>query len=220
MRMSHEMYDKVFGAVYLGMMGNLLVSVACAPVLIVLFTTDPVRSWPLLVVLAPVCAPAVVAAFSMFAHFSEEGPIALARTFARAWLCSFRRAIGLGALGCLASAVLSVDIVWAGRSHRLAILIPLLAVLDVLVVATTLLAWVGLAERPDERVRDIVRPAVYLAVRRWYLTLLSVLVAGLLSSVVAARPIIGLGFAVAPMLYVVWANGRFTLQPILHGART
>lgn len=216
MRVSHEIYDKVFGALYLAMVGNLLVAVGCAPVLVVLFATNPARTWPLLVVMAPACVPALVAAFAMFAQFSEEGPTALARTFVLAWLRSFRRSVVLGAAGCLATAVLSVDVTWAGRSHAFALAIPLLLVLDVLVVATTLLACVGLAERPDARVRDIARPAVYLAVRRWYLTVPSVLVVGLLLSVVAARPIIGLGFAVAPMLYAVWANSRFTLQPILH----
>jgi uncharacterized membrane protein YesL len=216
MRISHELYDKVFGTIYLGMLGNLLVAVACSPVLIVAFTTDPNRTWPLLAVASPLCAPAAVACFAMFTHFSEEGPVALVSTFVRVWRRSFRRAFAVGGAVSFVVVVLSVDATAAGRSHATAIAIPLLLMLDVLVVAIALLALVGLSEQPTARIRDIVRPAAFLAVRRWYLTALSLLVLGALGSIVAARPIVGLGLATAPMLYIVWANGRFTLQPILH----
>ena len=217
MRVSHDMYDNVFGVLYLGMLGNLLVALACAPLLVVLFTTDPAQTWPLLVVLAPICAPALVAMFTMFTHFSDDGPVALAHSFVRGWRRSLGRSLGVGALTSLAAAVLAGDVAISGHSHALAVLIPFFVVLGSLVIATSLLALVGLAERPAARARDIVKPAVYLAVRRWHLTALSLFVIWLLGSIIAARPGIGLGFVTAPMLYVVWANGRFVLQPILRG---
>jgi hypothetical protein len=73
-------------------------------------------------------------------------------------------------------------------------------------------------ERPTVRLRDVLKASLYLAIRRWYLTLLSLLVLVLLVEVVAAKPAIGLGLVAAPLLYVVWANSRFTLRTALDGA--
>ena len=46
-------------------------------------------------------------------------------------------------------------------------------------------------------------------------TLLSLAVLGLLQTILASRPAIALGLAAAPLLYVVWANSRFTLRAAL-----
>ena len=85
----------------------------------------------------------------------------------------------------------------------------------VLVCAASLLALVVIAERPRARLRDALRVCLYLAVRYWYLTLLSMAVLALLQSLLASRPAIALGLAAAPLLYVVWANSRFALRSAL-----
>jgi uncharacterized membrane protein YesL len=217
MRISHDTYNRVFDTVYLGMLGNVLVAIAALPFVGVLFATQPTRSWPLLVLLAPSLGPALVALFSMFTHHAEGSPGGNIRAFVRAWRTSFRRAVPAAAVATAAIAVLSVDAAAAGRSHRMAIVVPLLLMLDVLVVAVALVVLVGLAERPSARIRDLARPAIYLVVRRWYLSALSLVAVAVLMGVVTTRPTIGLGFLAAPMLYIVWANARFTLQPVLAG---
>ena len=105
-----------------------------------------------------------------------------------------------------------------GRCGR-AVAVPVLVTLAVLVVSTATLALVGVVERPRARVRDLLRAGLYLAVRRWYLTAVSLFVLGLLVALVAARPAVGLGLAAAPLLYVVWANSRYALSPALDAAR-
>jgi ABC-type transport system involved in multi-copper enzyme maturation permease subunit len=96
-----------------------------------------------------------------------------------------------------------------------AVAIPVLAVGMILVVAASLLALVVLAERPTARLRDVLRASLYLAVRHWYLTVFSLAVLALLYSLVASRPALAFGLASAPLLYVVWANSRFTLRAAL-----
>jgi len=209
MRISHDTYSQVFGTVYVALMTNLLLVLACLPFVVVLVVTDPVRSWPLL---------ALCAAFAVFAAFSAEGTTAVARTFARSWRSVARRALAIGALVSGAVVVLGVDARAAWQSRVGAVAIPVIAVLVVLILATGLLALVAVVERPRARVRDLLRAALYLAVRRWYLTAASLLVLGLLATLVAARPALGLGLAAAPLLYVVWANSRYALLPILEPA--
>jgi len=85
----------------------------------------------------------------------------------------------------------------------------------VLAVATALLTLVVLAERPTVRLRDAVRASLYLGVRRWYLTAVSLAVLLLLVQVVAQKPALGLGLVATPLLYVVWAGSRYSLRPAL-----
>lgn len=211
----HESIGTIFDLVYLTLMTNLLLLLGCAPLVAGLVLTDPLRSWPLLALVAPLCAPALCAAFAVLADYSGSRSTAVARTFARAWLASFRRAATLGALATGAFTVLGVDIRFAWGKPFGAAAIPVLAVLMVLTAATALLALVVLAEKPGVRVRDAARASVYLAVRHWYLTAVSFGVLVLLEMLFTSRPAIALGLAATPLLYVVWANSRFALRAAL-----
>jgi hypothetical protein len=185
---------------YAALLSNLLLVFGCAPLVLGLLVTDPARTWPLLALVAPLCAPALVGVFAVMA---SVGPP--------------RRAVTVGGLAVLAVVVLGVDIAWAWGRTIGAAAIPVLATLIVLVVSTAMLALVVLAERPDVRLRDLARASLYLAVRRWYFTAVSLAVLVLLVQVVAARPAIGLGLVASPLLYVVWAGSRYSLRPAMGG---
>lgn len=215
MRIKHETLGAVFDLVYVGLMTNLLLVVSCLPLVAGLLATDPARSWPLLALVAPMCAPGLCAAFAVLSAFSGERSNTVLRTFATAWRASLRRATALGALATAALAVLGVDARAAWGHPVGAAAIPVLVTAMVLITATSLLALVVIAERPTVRLRDALRACVYLALRRWYLTAFSLAVLALLEALVASRPAIALGLAAAPLLYVVWANSRFTLREAL-----
>lgn len=214
-RISPDTYATVFSAAYLGMVTNVLLVVGSLPLVIVLLTTDTAMSWPIVAVLAPLAAPALAAAFAVFAAYSVDPTTGVIRTFVRSWRATFRRATTLGAIVVAALIVLGVDAraAW-GRPVGIWAL-PALTVLVVLVVATGTLGLVLVAELPDGRLRDVLRAASFLAVRRWYLTLASLLVAALLLTLFTAKPALAMGFAAAPLLYVVWANSRYTLRRVL-----
>lgn len=214
-RISHETYASVFSVVYLALMTNVLLVVGCLPLLVVLLTTDTALSWPLVAVLAPLAAPALAAAFAVFSAYSADSTTGVIRTFGRAWRAVFRRAVALGGLATAVLVVLGVDAraAWGRPAGTWAI--PALAVLIVLVVATVLLGLVAIAEAPRARLRDVLRACLFLAARRWYLTLASLLVLSLLLTLLAAKPALAVGLAAAPLLYVVWANSRYSLRPVL-----
>jgi uncharacterized membrane protein YesL len=214
-RIRHETVEAIFGTVYVALMTNVLLVCACAPLVAGLLLTDPARSWPLLALAAPWCAPGLSAAFAVLAAFTADRSTAVVTTFVRAWRACARRAIALGAVSTAALVVLGVDVA-AAWGHRIgAAAIPVLLVAMVLVGATALLATVLLAERPTVRLRDAGRVCLYLAVRRWYLTAASLAVLAMLHALLASHPAIALGVAAAPLLYVVWANSRFTLTAAL-----
>jgi uncharacterized membrane protein YesL len=214
-RIRHETFQGVFDLVYLGLLTNLLLVVGCLPLVAGLIVTDPARSWPLLALVSPVCAPALCAAFGVFAEYSERRSTTVLRTFVRVWRASARRAMTLGALAAAALVVLGVDTRAAWGHSAGAAAIPVLVMAMVLAAATALLGLVVLAERPTVRLRDALRACLYLAVRRWYLTAVSLAVLGVLDALLTARPAVALGLAASPLLYVVWANGRYSLRPAL-----
>jgi uncharacterized membrane protein YesL len=216
----HDTIGTVFDLAYLTLAANLLLVLGGAPVLLLALTTDTGRSWPLLALLAPLAAPALCGVFAVFAAYSTERSTTVGATFARAWRASFRRAVQLGALASAVLVVLGVDARAAWGRPVGAFAIPVLATGGVLVVAAVLHGLAALAERPAARLRDVLRAGVYLGVRHWPLTLLSLAVLALLLTLFTARPAIALGLAATPLLYVVWANSRFALRSALDPLRS
>ncbi|MFF0151832.1 hypothetical protein [Micromonospora sp. NPDC005203] len=215
MRSRHHSISAVFDGIYAALATNVLLVLGCLPLVTLVFTTDAARSWPLYALTAPLCAPGLCAAFAVMSAYSAGDTGGVLRTYGRAWRATARPAMLWTAAAMTALVVLAVD-ARAAWGHRVgALALPVLATLIVLTVATALLGLVTLADRPTARLREVARTCVYLAVRRWYLTAVSLLVLVLLAQLLAARPAIALGLAAAPLLYVVWANSRFTLRAAL-----
>lgn len=209
LRISHDTLSTVLGVVHLGLMTNVLLVVATAPFAVLLVGTDLARTWPLLVALAPLAFPALVAVAAVFADATDG----VVRTFVRAWRRALRPGLLLGVLAVGTLAVLALDVRFVFGLRAGAVLIPVLVVLGGLVAVTAVHAVVALATVPDARLRDLLRWSVYLGVRRWYLSAVSLVVLALLGLFVLAQPALGLGIAAAPLLYAVWGNTRFALRP-------
>lgn len=213
--LKHETLGAIFELVYLALITNLLLVISGLPLVAVLLTTDPTRSWPLIALMAPLCAPGVCAAFAVLSAFSADHAAPVVRTFATAWRACLRPATSLGSLTITALVVFGVDTRAAWGRPIGAVAIPMLITAMILTVMTSLLALVAIAERPTIRMRDALRACLYLSLRRWYLTFFSLAVLALFETLVATRPAIAFGLAAAPLLYLVWANSRYTLREVL-----
>jgi uncharacterized membrane protein YesL len=208
-----ETYELVFGTVYTGLMTNLLLAVACLPLVVLVAATDLAATWPLAALAAPLLGPALAAAFAVFGAFNADGSTTVVRTFVHAWRRHLRRGLAIGALVTGAVVVAAVDVAFFWGRTAGAVAIPVLVTLAAGTVTTAILALVAVPEMSDARLREVLLASVVLGARRWYLSAGALLVLGLLASVVAARPIVGLGFAAAPLLYAMWGVCRFVLRP-------
>lgn len=218
-RISHESYANIFGIVYLALVTNGLLLLASLPLVVLLVTTDPARSWMLLALAAPLAAPGVTAAFTVFREHGA-GSTTPARDFVKGIRATWRRALQIGGMLSALVVVLLVDVrAFAGTSFAV-VLIPVLAVLTVLALAVGLLALVAVAEDPTARLRGILRASVFLAARRWHLSLVSLLVLGVQVALFTALPAIALGVTASAALYLAWANSRYSLRPVLAIADT
>lgn len=216
---SHSTYLTIAQVVYLGLITNLLLVAACAPLVVLLVTTDPARSWPLLAVVAPLSAPAVCGAFTAFREFGSGGTTP-ARAFYRGWAASWRRALPLGTVLVAALVVLLVDIRFFSDSPLSVVVVPMLGVLAVVAVGTGAVALAAISDDPRARLRDVLRAGLYLGVRRWYLTAITLLALGTQVALFTAMPAVALGLTAAPALYLAWANARYALVPSSQAAVT
>ncbi len=211
---THETWASVIGMVYLGLIVNLLLLLTCLPFVVLLATTDPTRSWPLLAAAAAAAAPGATAAFRAFREHdaSRLGP---ARAFVLGLRQTWRRALVIGAVVVAIVVVALVDVRLLSATPFAVAVVPLLGVVAVLAIAVGMLSLVALAEAPDARLRDIVKASAYLSMRRWYLTAVSLIGIVAQGAVFTTAPAIGLGVTASAVLYLVWANSRFTLRPVL-----
>lgn len=212
--LSHDTWASIIGMLYLGLIVNLLLVLSCLPLIVLLVTTDPLRSWPLLALAAAASAPGIAAAFRSFREH-DRGGLGPIRAFAAGLRETWRRALAAGAVVTAVVVVLLVDVRMLSATPAAVFTVPLLAVLTVLSVAVGLLWLVAVAEVPTARTRDVLRAAAYLGLRRWYLTAVSLAALAAQGAVFAAAPAIGLGLTASAVLYLAWTNSRFTLAPVL-----
>jgi uncharacterized membrane protein YesL len=207
-------YEKVFGTVYAGLMVNVMLALACSPLLVALaIVRNPLASWPFFLALAGLCAPALTGAFGCFAGLGEDGSTVVLRPFLAAYRATFRRAAGIGFAGCVAVGLLVADALFVAGTAWGPVLVPFFVTASALVVAVVVAVLVALAENPAAALRDLVRPSLYAVARMWYLAAANVVVLMLVVGIVLMKPVVGVLVACSPLLYVVWANTRYLLAP-------
>ncbi|WP_175477136.1 DUF624 domain-containing protein [Ruania alba] len=185
---SAQTWETVIGIGYLVLGTNAMLLVGALPLVVLLVSTDPVTSWPALLGAGVLATPALTAGFAVFTHYSRTHGTEVIRTFWRSWAAHLRRSLAVGLLWTTTAVVLVVDVLALWGATLGAVLTPVFVVLFLLATATALLALVASVERPDARLRDVLRASLYLGLRRWYLTAVSFLVLGLLGGTLRDPP--------------------------------
>ncbi len=219
MRGYYTAYMNIGGAVYTALTTNLLLAVANLPLLVLFVATDVRVTWLPVVALTPLLAISVTAVFSVFEAHAAEGSVAVVRSFLRGWRAHARRAGAAGAVAAVGTCVLAVDVTAFWGKPIGATAIPVFATFEALLVATTLhvLAAIVLGVEARSAVA-LWKACLYFAVRRWYLTAMSLFALLLLLSFLYATPAWGAGLAASPILYLAWTNSRQALLPIASAA--
>ncbi|WP_110589372.1 ferredoxin-NADPH reductase [Microbacterium suaedae] len=216
-RISHSMYESLFSVAQLVLVTNALLLVMCAPLIVLLATTDPSLSWPLLAAAAALTGPGIAGAFAAFrAH--REGERGVIRPFFRGVARSWARALAVSAIVSAIVVVAVVDLFVLVPTGPGALAGPVLVVIAVIALATGMVAIAALVEAPSARLLDVLRASAATAVRRWPFSLASLAVAAAQIGVFVMAPALAVGITAAACLYVVWAGARYSLQPVLRPA--
>ncbi|PPF43633.1 ferredoxin-NADPH reductase [Pseudoclavibacter sp. AY1F1] len=210
-RVSHTVYSTAFNVAYLALAVNAMLAVMSLPFLILLVTTDPSLSWPLLAASAALTGPGIAASFATFrAH--AEGDTDVIRSFIRGVRRTWKRALVISAVTSAVVTVALVDVFVLVPTGIGVLLVPLLVVVAILTLATAAVTLVAITQVEDTRLLVLVRASLVLSVRRWPMTFASFAIVAVQAAVLTAAPAIAIGLTTAACLYVVWAGGRYTLQ--------
>jgi hypothetical protein len=73
----------------------------------------------------------------------------------------------------------------------------------------------GMVLLPKARLKSLAKAALYLAVKRWYLSLAALALLGIIAAAALTQPVLGTALAPAPLLFVVWSNAAFSFKAAL-----
>lgn len=214
--MRYEAYNRVFGTVYLLLVTGVLAVLSSVPFVALVLFTPLSRTWPALVVTAPLLGPAVAAASTVFGEHAgtgEDGHAGVARGFVRAWRRHARRAFAVSGAATAAVVVLAVDAVAAFGTPVGAVAIPVLVVLLALVVSSALVLLTALTVRPEVPVFRLWPACLVLTVRRPWHVLMSLTAWWSLAAATGFAPAFAPALLAGPVLYLCWAGATATLRP-------
>lgn len=117
-----------------------------------------------------------------------------------------------------ATLVLVVDAQWALGQSWGVMVAPALLIGALLGLMTSLGVSVLISERAEARAHVLVRTAGYAALRSFPFTVLSLLILGIGLLGLIWQPILCWALASSLILYVVWANTRWSIRPVLRAS--
>lgn len=211
---SHDSWSRALHSVYTALVVNMLVLVATLPLVVLLMTTNPRLSWPVLALMTPLAAPALTAAFSVFAA-PVIGAKNIARAFVAGWRATWLKAMSIGGLFAGVCVVLWADIRFASDLELAVLIVPVLMILVLIASATAWLSLVSFTERPDAAVWAVVKAAIYLSMRHWVLALLSLAALAVQFVLFVTVPAVAIGVTCTPALYFAWTNARHSARAVL-----
>jgi hypothetical protein len=204
LNLRHSSWDLIWSSAHRILMINAAVVLVNLPLLAALAIVDrPWRYPAFFLVLALTLGPSAAGAFA-YLDDADDGVRQLARTYRR----HFRRSVLLWSLSLAMIAVLAGDIAVLRTSPAGAVVVPALAVGALLVLLSATTAQADLVRRPGVPLRVVLWSAVYLSVRRWWITVANVVLLAVAALIVNQAPVLGLATVPGCVLFVVWNNNR------------
>jgi len=215
-----EAFGGIFGFIYTFLAGNVLMAFANAPLVLCLaLVADPAAAWPFFLALSVTIPPSLTGLFAAFQALHDDG--AAVKPFA-AYLTAYRRGFRKTApLGLAAVAILlflGVDLVIVQTMPAAALLVPVILVAAAATLAVTMTAIAGVVLHPETRLKNLLKAALYLAVQRWYLSLATLVLLGIIATAAILQPVLGIALAPAPLLFVIWSNTTYAYTAALRTA--
>jgi uncharacterized membrane protein YesL len=206
-----ETFGRIFAFVYTFLAVNVLLAVTNAPLVFFLYAVvDPVASWPFFLALSLTVLPSLGGAFTAFdALRSEEAVSRPFRMFFTGYRAVFRRSALAGGAAAVVLLVLGLDLMLLAALPAGAVLVPLLTLGVAAAVIMAVQVTAGAVLLPAARLRALMKAALYISVRRWYLSLAALALLGIVASAALVQPVLGLALVPAPLLFIVWSNASY-----------
>lgn len=215
-----NIYMKLIRWGYLLLVANLCFVVAMLPfALAALFLAIDLRNlFPFALSLLFV-GPALIATCGYLDDFKRELEIdAPVKTFFKYWLRFGRRGLIYWLVGWSGSIVAVADISFFVNLPNGKWLTPFFMLLAILASAVSINCWYFQIRNPEKGLKDVFRISLFYAIRKWYFSLLNVLLLGILLSLMVLKP--QFGFLLTPVLFagLIYLNTGLLHKKSVHPA--
>ena len=112
-------------------------------------------------------------------------------------------------------AIVLIDFTWASQDGFAPLIGPLLIVIAALAVAVETTALAGFTLNEKVNAWTLVKAAIYVALRRWYFSLVAVALVLLIALAALMQPILGMALAPSILLFLIWSNAQFSFNRLL-----
>lgn len=220
--LSYTTFESIFDAAYRCLAIGFLVALANTPILLfVQLVIAPLASWPLLFLLSLTLGPSLAAGFWSFTQCQLTGDSKPVRFFFSGYRQTWRRALAIWALTVALLLFLFVDVLAVWGTQFAALLGPVFAVLALLGISTSIVSLAAISQPGHGlTVLATIKISAFLAVRKFPLTLVTLILLTAWVFISLAQPIIGLFLVSGFILYAIWSNSRGTLAPLTPPAGT
>ncbi|WP_091723563.1 DUF624 domain-containing protein [Pseudarthrobacter equi] len=215
-----ETFGNIFGFIYTFLTGNVLTALANAPLVLCLaLVADPAAAWPFFLALTITIPPSLAALFTTFKALHDDGaavkPVA---AYLTGYRHGFRKTAPLGLAAAATLLFLGVDLVIVQTMPAAALLVPVILVAAATTLAVTMTAIAGVVLHPETSLKNLLKAALYLTVQRWYLSLATLVLLGIIASAAILQPVLGIALAPAPLLFIIWSNTTYAYTAALRTA--
>lgn len=196
-----NIYMKLFRWAYIFLMSSLCVTLTVTPffLAVVSLAIDSQNILPFAISLL-FFGSAVGAAMSVADGFKQEHDVAPVRQFFSAYRCLGWRHLLFWLPGWLGSIVAAVDIFFFAKIANGQWMIPFFILLAVSGIGLSINCWYFQVKNPKASIKDIFRISIYYVFRKWYISLLNVLVFLLIPLVMLLKP--QFGFIITPSVFI------------------
>lgn len=197
----NNIYMKIFRWAYILLIGNLLFSIVNIPFFFaaICLALD-VRNIPLFGLSLLFVGPAAISLLYLIDRFKEEKDVEPVKEFFR----GFRR-LGLKGLvfwliGWFGIIVGIADMLFFADLPMGQWLIPFFLILILIALSVSINSWYFQVRNPESPFKDVLRMASYYALRKWYVSIINVILFALIFVLMILKP--QFGFVLTPVLFL------------------
>ena len=209
-RFDTNIYMKLFRWAYILLMGTLCFSLVNLPFFFATISLAiDVRNVLFFALSLLFVGPGFVALFGMIDVFKEHKDVEPVKEFLRKYRQFGLRGFLYGLIGWGASVVCLADVYVFAKLPGGQWLIPLFLILMIIGLAVSINAWYYQVRNPQATMKDVLRLAFYMALKKWYASLLNLVLFAAIFAVMLLKP--QFGFVITTSLFagIMYLNLSF-----------
>lgn len=195
-----NIYMKLFHWAYLFLAGNLSFMLVSFPFFLVTITSAiDVRNLFFFLGASVFFLPAALALMAWINKWREEKEVAPFKDYFHFYFLFWKKSFLLGSVGWLGCLIVGGDILFLSQVTYGRWLVPFLFLLLILLVAIQLNSYYFQVKNPEASVTVLLKVATYVALKKWYISLLNAVLVGIVPIMMILKP--QFGFTLFPVFF-------------------